>query len=263
MKYKGSAGILWREFAHLILQEAEEGDFYIEPFGGGMNCITQAPPKLKRFAFDLDFFTIHLWRCLQKGYTIPDKAPGRLEYELSKQISKEVIQCIVSPDRFSEEVLFNVAINRFLNSYAGIPYSSYAGDRKKSPAYKKTYWEQSRDNLKAHLDSAFDLKSICFNWADYREINLKNLSNKTFIFCNPPEQLSKRTPHLYGFNFNSFWAWCRETGKNEKIRLFILSNNAPDDFYCLEAINTKRKIAVNSDLEDKLKTNRLWTVKLC
>ena len=64
MRYMGSKRMIAKEIIPLILQEKHK--WYVEPFCGGLNTLSELKNESKIFMSDNNLFLIEMWKGLQK-----------------------------------------------------------------------------------------------------------------------------------------------------------------------------------------------------
>lgn len=65
MKYMGSKRRIWKHIAPIILENRKKGQYYVEPFCGGCNSISQV--KGKRIVSDINPYLIAMWKGLMNN----------------------------------------------------------------------------------------------------------------------------------------------------------------------------------------------------
>jgi DNA adenine methylase len=64
MKYMGSKARFTKEILPIILKDRKSGQWYVEPFAGGMNTICEVQGN--RIANDKNYHLIEMWRWIIK-----------------------------------------------------------------------------------------------------------------------------------------------------------------------------------------------------
>lgn len=64
MRYMGSKRKLWKYISPIILKDRKLNQFYVEPFCGGCNSLSQVNGK--RIAADINIYLIEMWKSLIK-----------------------------------------------------------------------------------------------------------------------------------------------------------------------------------------------------
>lgn len=83
MKYMGSKNRFAKELLPIILKDRTDGQYYVEPFAGGMNMIDKVYGN--RIANDNNKYLIALWKGLQTNKNRPT--------EISKEFYSDVRDC--------------------------------------------------------------------------------------------------------------------------------------------------------------------------
>ena len=83
MRYMGSKRKLWKYISPIILKDRKPNQFYIEPFCGGCNSLSQVNGK--RIAADINIYLIEMWKSLIKE--------EKQIYPITKEIYNDVRNC--------------------------------------------------------------------------------------------------------------------------------------------------------------------------
>lgn len=76
MRYMGSKRRLWKYISPIILKDRKLNQFYVEPFCGGCNSLSQVNGK--RIAADINIYLIEMWKSLIKAHI---NLPNFLRYK--------------------------------------------------------------------------------------------------------------------------------------------------------------------------------------
>lgn len=97
------------------------------------------------------------------------------------------------------------------------------------------------------------LNGIELKCCSYEEYNPNDYSNCLF-YCDIPYKGTTTYDGANSFNYEKFYQWCRELGKNNYV--FISEYSMPEDFKCVWAMDRKVK-------QDSRKlTGQVFTEKL-
>ena len=252
MIFVGSKARYWDKIAPIVLEHRHETDTYVEPFAGGMNCITNVPNTLNRWAFDIDVFVINLWQNLQMGMLPPEELCDKDTYNRAKAINRNIEGGLENVFSYSNEEIFEIACWKFLGSYGRKPFAGWVGGTK----VERDYYGEARTNLINHVNSAIDLKSINFICDDYRNLGLEKACIKPFIiYCDPPYLNATKVYGHRPFDSRSFWDWCRKVREAGHF-LYISECQAPADFTCVW--EKERSVGLQNGLSKSTLIEKLW-----
>jgi len=202
MKYQGSKNRLAREILPFIDDETSP---IVDLFCGGANFIDKVSNNRVRIANDSHQYLISFLKALQNGWEPP------------KDVSEEYYKYIKNNQGIIEPHL--VGYVGFNLSYGGKWWGGYSRDK----LGKRNYGMESYNNV---LKQAPKLKGIEFTNLDYRDVIIPIGS---IVYCDIPYYGT--TGYKGKFNYDSFYSFCREIGKTNKI--FISEFNMPNDFKCI------------------------------
>lgn len=254
MIYLGSKARTWNKFAPIVLEHIEKAAFYLEPFAGGMNCITNVPNIIPRTAGDLNELTIILWKGLQQGREIPAIICTEEEYKKYRELNRKgYLTQLYEEDlkRYHEVDLFQSVCMAFLASYGGKPFGGYVGNVKSEgkKGVIRDYFNEARNNLIKQVESAIDLSGINFKHADYLSWGeLQVFTQPGIVYCDAPIQNTTQLTPVSVFNNAEFWNWCRHVRESGNY-IYITAYDAPEDFTCVwsERLTTNLQ---RSDIKD-------------
>jgi len=211
MKFMGSKNRIAKEILLIILKDRKEGQFYIEPFCGGLGTMDKVLGN--RIASDKNKYLIAMWQGLQNGRTYP------------RVISRE-IYCQARNEYNNKTNIdfddFMIGWIGWMGSYNGRFFDGgYSG---KSSG--RNYVDEQIRNTEKQLDK---LKGIKFITGDYDKIEY---TEGSIIYCDIPYKDTKQYATSKNFNHHNFWQWVREmVGRGHKV--FVSEYNAPNDFECV------------------------------
>jgi DNA adenine methylase len=233
MVYLGSKQRLWKELSPIILRDISQCEVYYEPFGGGMNCVTNVPESVLRIAADSDPFIIGLWKGLQRGWLPPEQLCTKEEYVYARKLDKLIHTNKASIVHLGERDVFIIACWKYLASFSARPFEGWVGTN-----LKRDYYREKRDNLLNHVKDAVNLNSIQFEVSDYKQ-SFENLlatnvdPSKIIIYADPPYQYTTTYKNVSKvFIHSDFWNWCRFV-RSIGIKLYVSEYTAPKDFTCI------------------------------
>lgn len=250
MKYMGSKSRFAKEILPIILKDRTEGQYYVEPFAGGMNSIGKVIGL--RIANDNNKHLIAMWKGLCNGIKYPEDIDRDL-YSLARDVysGKET--------RF--EHLMNMTDDLigwigFMASANGRFFEGgYSGKSKTKTGLVRDYISESIRNINKQLPS---LDGVVFHSKDYTDLEIPASS---IVYCDIPYQGTKQYSTSKGFNYERFWNWAR-LKSIQGHNLFISEYNAPEDFECVWQKSTKSSLRANSNISgSKVSTEKLFRLK--
>lgn len=237
MKYMGSKARLAKELLPIILKDRKPGQWYVEPFAGGMNMICNVDGK--RIANDNHKYLISMWKSLLSGW-VPNK--------ISKNQHKDIRE---NKDKYPEYIVGWAGFNC---SYSGVYFGGFSGCVKTKTGVTRDYQKEAIQNV---LKQVPKMKDIILLSEDYRNINIPKNS---IIYCDPPYRNTSK--YKTGeFDSDTFFEWCR-IKHNEGHSVFISEYSAPEDFVCIWQKEFKSSLSANGvSGGSKLSTEKLFTLK--
>jgi len=231
MKYMGSKNRFAKELLPIILKNRTNGQYYVEPFAGGMNMIDKVEGN--RIANDIHTELIEMWKALVCENWQPPLTVSEEDYKNAK----------TNKTKISE------ALNGYIgfNSYGGKWYAGYRRDKQG----KRDYWKEHYNNIMKQVPK---LNGVKFTNCSFTDLEIPKNS---IIYCDPPYD-TKATKGKYKDNFNhsDFWQWCREKAK-EGHKVFVSEYNAPEDFKCIWEKEMPQRM--NNNVQTKKSTEKLFT----
>jgi len=232
MVYFGSKARVWGGISPHVLRNINASKVYFEPFGGGMNAITNVPSELVRVAADADPFLITLWQGLQRGIRPPEIPCTREEYVEARLLNDMVFKDKSMFTSLTFELSFRIGCWKYLASFSARPFEGLG----LGSGYRNYYAERCKNILK-HVKKAVDLQSIQFIHGDYRDTfevvadTIRDVCTpqEVIIYADPPYQYTTTYRNARTFNHEAFWQWCRYV-RSGGYQLFISELTAPNDF---------------------------------
>lgn len=230
----GSKNRIAKDLLKIILKDRKPEQWYVEPFGGGMNMIQHVTGK--RIVNEINPYVIEMFGALIQGWEPP------------KNISKEEYFKIkndqTAPGYLKGYVGFNC-------SYSGKWFGGYAGITETKDGVRN-YQEEAYRNIKEQIPKLIGIVPYC---GDYKSFNIPLNS---IIYCDPPYEGT--TSYKDKFDHSEFWHWCRQK-KAEGHIIFISEYNAPSDFVCIWQQEVKSSLSANGKSGgNKLSVEKLFTL---
>lgn len=220
MKYMGSKARFAKDLLPIILKDRKPEQWYVEPFAGGMNLISEVNGN--RIANDSHFYLIEMWKALVSGW-IPEHV-SKDQYEIAK-INREEY-----PPYLTGWIGFNCA-------HSGKWFRGYAGKITTKEGNVRDYQLEARNNVAKQVEK---LQDVIFKNESYENLYIPPNS---IIYCDPPYQGTERYADV--IDYGHFWDWVRNLSKSGH-DVFVSGYDAPNDFYCLWEKKTVSSISANN-----------------
>ena len=240
----GSKNRFAKELLPIILKDRVDGQYYVEPFAGGMNMIDKVTGN--RIANDNNTYLIELWKGLTSGEVgVTD---------ISKEYYSQVRDSFNLQDgKFSD---FTIGWVGFMGSANGRFFDGgYSGKSNTKVGSVRDYISESIRNISKQVDSMKGVEFYSGNYTDFA------IPNNSIVYCDIPYKNTKQYSTSKGFDHDKFWQWVREmSDKGHKV--FVSEYSAPDDFECVWEKQTKSSLSANGvSGGSKASTEKLFTVK--
>jgi DNA adenine methylase len=229
MKYMGSKNRFAKELLPIILKDRTKGQYYVEPFAGGMNLIDKVEGN--RIANDIHTDLIEMWKALVSGW-IPPLYVSEEDYKNAK----------------SNKVKIDKALRGYIgfNSYGGKWFAGYRRDKQG----KRDYWQEHYNNIMKQVPK---LKGVKFENTSFTDLDIPESS---IIYCDPPYEGT--TKYNSKFDHILFWDWVRTKSKQGN-KVYVSEYNAPSDFVCVWQKDAKSTFSANGVVGGtKKSTERLF-----
>lgn len=233
MRYMGSKRLLAKHILPIILKDRQEGQWYVEPFCGGCNTLSEVEGP--RIGADSHYYLIEMWKAVSLGW-LPIEHLSEWEYTHINK-NRDLLPCLTGYVGFA-------------CSYGGKWFGGYPRDR---TGIRDLIQEQYRASLKQFPR----LKGVIFDYSGYDGLDIPE---RSIVYCDPPYECTtgygKQTAK---FIHEHFWQWVRGKVK-EGHRVFVSEYKAPDDFVCIwekvitSGLSTKKgneKLFIHKSQEEK------------
>ena len=231
MKYMGSKNRFAKELLPIILKDRTKGQYYVEPFAGGMNMIDKVEGN--RIANDIHTELIKMWKALVYENWQPPIFVNEQYYNDVK----------IAPDVFDDEEVAYIGFN----SYGGKDFRGYRRDN----TGKRDYWKEHYNNIMKQVPKLKGIKFTNYSFTDLE------IPKNSIIYCDPPYKGTEQ--YKDKFNHSLFWDWVRTQSKQGH-KVFISEYNAPTDFICIWEKKHKTIMANGEITKSKDSTERLFTI---
>lgn len=210
MKYMGSKNRIAKDILPIILKDRKDGQWYWEPFAGGMNVIDKVDGK--RFASDKNHYLIDMWIGLQCGKEFPRKITKEM-YDKYHDMLRDERKKTFEERRLIGWVGHCASFNgKFFEGYSG----NYA---------KRDYIDEQIRNIEKQVPKLMDVLFMC---GSYEGIHYPA---DCVIYCDIPYQgVTKYNNNT--FEYDRFFDWCRMM-RDDGNTVFVSEYNAPPDFECV------------------------------
>lgn len=227
MRYMGSKRLLAKYLLPIILKNRQAGQYYVEPFAGGMNIIDKVDGN--RIANDSNSYVIAMFKAVVAGWEPP--------IEINAETHKHIRQ---NKTEYPPHLVGFVLIGC---SFGGDWYGGFARS-----SDNRNYCLEAR---RAVLKQAEKLVGVNFVTGSYLDLEIPK---KSIIYCDPPYKHTKKYKDT--LDYNLFYTWCKEKREQGHI-IFISEFSMPDEFTCVW--EKERKITTSLDNYTS-RTERLYTL---
>lgn len=233
MKYMGSKARFAKEILPLILKDRTHGQWYVEPFAGGMNSICDVWGN--RIANDIHYPLIQMWRELVGGWK-----PIKITKEEYSEIR-------TNQDKYPAHLVGWVGFNC---SYSGKWFGGFAGETNTKTGTVRDYQSEAINNVLRQVEK---MKGVVFQNKPYYELELPTNS---IVYCDPPYEGT--TKYANDFDHYRFWNWVRNISKQGHT-VFVSEYSAPKDFECVWEKEAKSSLSANGVIGgNKISVERLF-----
>lgn len=236
MKYMGSKARLAKDILPIILKNRSPGQWYVEPFAGGMNMMDKVDGN--RLANDVHHELICMWDNLVNKYWFPTEINKEYYYDVRDNKSK-----------YAPHIVGWVGFNC---SYSGKYFGGFAGKTKTKLNTIRDYQLEAINNVKKQIKN---LQGVIFSNKNYFELELPTNS---IVYCDPPYEGT--TEYTNKFDHNLFWGWVREMD-NKGHTVYVSEYHAPQDFACVWNKEIKSSLSANGvSGGSKISVEKLFTI---
>ena len=242
MKYMGSKNRFAKELLPIILKDRTNGQYYVEPFAGGMNLIDKVEGN--RIANDVSTELIEMWKALVSD-----------QWEQPKRISKEVYNDVrTNKTKYEPKLLGWIG---FACSFSGDFFNGgcaldYPESRRRKDGTLPSYQQEAINSTNRQRKKLEGVKFFNKNYYDL------DIPENSIIYCDPPYENTTKYVDRTEFNHILFWDWVRTKSKQGH-KVYVSEYNAPSDFVCVWQKDTKSQLSANGvSGGNKLSTERLF-----
>jgi len=233
MRYMGSKQRFVKELLPILLEYREQGQYYVEPFAGGMNVICHVTGN--RIANDKNYYLIEMWKGLCSGLEYPKEIPKDL-YDTARDIYNgiergENHQLNMASDLIGWIGWMGSANGRFFDG-------GYSGKSKTKIGTTRDYIKEAISNIEKQLPSMLGVE---FSSSDYQDMIIPE---KSIIYCDIPYKGTKQYSTSKYFDHKKFFDWCRQMKKIGHT-VFVSEYEAPTDFELVWEKAAKSSLSAN------------------
>lgn len=229
----GSKARFAKHILPIVLKDRSPEQYYVEPFGGGMNMIQNVTGN--RIVNEINPYVIAMFGALISGWE-PPIFVSREQYEQAKSES--------TPDYLKGYIGFNC-------SYSGKWFGGYAG-RVETKEGLRDYQEEAYRHIKTQIPKLIGIIPYCGSYNQFP------IPANSIIYCDPPYEGT--TKYKDEFNHSEFWQWCR-TKHSEGHKIFVSEYDAPDDFVCIWSKEATSSLSANGKVGgNKVSIEKLFTI---
>ena len=219
MRYLGGKSKIRKQIASFLESARKPEQIYFEPFVGGAWVLQEMSGK--RIASDGNKALIAMYRALQNGW-VPSETITEEEYQSLKKDT--------NPHNGMR------AFAGFGCSHSGKWFGGFARSS------TRNYCGNARNSLLKQLPKIKDVQFIDGLFHEHKPEGM-------LVYCDPPYQGTTQYGAFSGFDHELFWQIMRGWSKNNIV--VISEYNAPDDFKCVLAIQTKTDMRVGGIKEQR------------
>lgn len=248
MKYVGGKERLAKYLLPIIIQGRVEGQYIVEPFGGGGN-ITQHFTG-NRVYNDVNECLVACLQALSEGWQPPKEITRGFYSECRTKYNT------LSYTEDEKKIIGYVGIN---GSYGGRYYDGgYAGITCTKLGKERNYPLEAYNNVTKQFSNS-KMKGVTYISGSYLDLNIPPNS---IIYCDPPYKGTKEyiEAKKSGFDSDKFWKWCFEMKTRGHV-VYVSEYKAPPEVECVWEKVFKSSLSANGVCGgSKLSVERLFKV---
>lgn len=224
MIYMGSKARIAKYILPIILKDRKEGQWYVEPFAGGMNTICMVDGN--RIASDANKYLIEMWRAIQNGV------------DMTETITKEMYHYYrIKHKHKSTEDMHLIGWIGFMASFRGKMFAGYA-----LTDGIVNCIEQKIRNVKKQV---IGMHGVNLYSCEYNKLVIPP---KSIIYCDPPYRNTTGYKTSKGFDHDLFYEWCKKK-KLEGHSVFISELQMPEPFTEIWSKPVKNRLSLKTTID--------------
>jgi DNA adenine methylase len=234
----GSKRRLWKYISPIILKDRKPNQFYVEPFCGGCNSLSQVNGK--RIAADINIYLIEMRKSLIKE--------EKQIYPITKEIYNNVRNCYRCKN--GKYSFSDIGWIGFMASYNGRFFDGgFSGNNVMGKnGGLRHYIDECMSDILQQLET---LKDVDFRCCSYDDLQIPK---KSIIYCDPPYNGTKRYDTI-DFDYDKFYNWCFEQSKLGN-KVFISEYSMPESFKEVWSM----EVRCNINIEKNKRVEKLFTI---
>lgn len=241
----GSKRRIVNDILPIMMKDMKENTAFVDVFCGGCHVVERVPSSYRRIANDKNNYLVTMWSMLvNTGLEFPHTITKETYSYYRSIFNKRGFgnNKITSDDAMIGWVGFMGSFNgRFFDG-------GYSGHSVKGSTVVRDYITEQIKNTESQVDS---LKGVEWNVGDYSELDIPKNS---LIYCDIPYKNTKQYSISKNFDYEKFYAWCREM-KNQGHTVYVSEYWMPEDFTCVWEKSVKTAI---NQTKTKNTTERLF-----
>lgn len=229
MNYMGAKTRLLKFILPIINSKLNVDQYYIEPFGGGMNVISEINGK--RIASDSNRYLISLFIGLQDGRVGPSKISREFYSEVRVQYNLGLLHKYDS---------FTIGWVGYMASANGRFFEGgYAGVSKTKGGSERDYISEKIKNITKQIPK---INGVKFVNSSYKDLNIPT---RSVVYCDPPYKGTKQyAKDCKEFDYIDYYNWCRDLVANGHT-VICSEYEMPRDFVCVWQQEVKSSLSAN------------------
>lgn len=246
MRYMGSKARHAKHIVPLVMNAHDQENWYIEPFMGGGNVLSNVPAKHK-WGNDTAKYAVALLEAVSNGWVPPDKLTQDKYYAIK-----------ADPHNYEPAL---VGFAAYCCSYGGKFWGGYARNKpeegknstcplqqKRNPLKQRNFASEQVRNLGNQYVGLVCVKFTCMSYLDL------DIPDGSTVYCDPP--YASTTGYGGEFDHAQFWQWASDLSK--RCRVFVSEYTAPDEWKCIWEKTVSKYVTKKDGKYDKA-TEKLFT----
>lgn len=214
MQYMGGKFRIAKHILPIILKDRQEGQWYVEPFCGGCNTLSEVTGN--RIGADSHYYLIALWQAVSLCW-LPPESVTEDEYNYLKQWKNYKTYDNVAP---------LMGYVGFACSFGAKWFRGFDRPGRVMPCGRIN--NKPSQSYKSALKQFPKLRDVIFKHCSYEDLKIPE---KSIIYCDPPYE-GTTGYNKEKFNHIQFWEQCHNWVFDGH-RVFVSEYNAPSDWVCV------------------------------
>jgi len=210
MKYMGSKRLLAKHILPIILKDRQEGQWYVEPFCGGCNTLSEVTGN--RIGADSHRYLIGMWDAVSVRGWLPPEEVTEVTYHVLKNLSKGGL--------YGPECNATIGYVGFTHTFGSQWMRGWAKNTRGDNYSRQAYNSAVKQFPK--------LRGVIFKHSHYADLKIPENS---IIYCDPPYAGTEKYRKM-PFSHSQFWEQC-SNWVFDGHKVFVSEYNAPSDWVCV------------------------------